>query len=141
MLQASENISSFSDAIRPTTEIPFGITPFGLMETLPDENRVLLFVSQKKEHDPEGDPPPVGSNNGQIHYLDDKIPVCSRLLEMGYTLEDYQYDAEWIFGLVSRDPAQFELITNYRLPERPRGYNCPICENCDPVVGEMMYVD
>ena len=38
MLAASENISSFGDAIRPTTEIPFGITPFGLMEVLPDEN-------------------------------------------------------------------------------------------------------
>src|SRR6267154_3905462 len=77
MLAASENTSSFGDAIRPTTEIPFGITPFGLMEVLPDENRVLLFVLQKKEHDPEWDPPPVGSNNGQIHYLDDEIPVCS----------------------------------------------------------------
>ena len=122
------------------TEIPFGITPFGLMETLPNENQILLFVSRKREDSPDWDPPWVDSS-GQINYLDDHIPARTRLLEMGYTLDDYQSDAEWLYGLVSRDPAQFELITNYRLPERPRGYNFPICENCDPVIGEMMYVD
>jgi hypothetical protein len=134
------NISYFSDAIRSTTEIPFGITPFGIMEVLPNENQILLFVSWKRESDPDWDPPQVDSS-GQINYLDDPIPACPRLLEMGYNLDEYQSDAEWLYGLVSRDPAQFELIMNYRLPECPRGHNCPICKNCDPVIGEMMYVD
>jgi hypothetical protein len=84
------------------------------MEVLPDENRILLYVSRKRENDPDWNPPRVDSS-GQINYLDDPIPACPRLLEMGYSLDEYQSDAEWLYRLVSRDPAQFELITNYRL--------------------------
>jgi hypothetical protein len=99
VLAASENISSFDDTIRPTTEIPFG-----LMEVLPDENWILLYVSWKREDNPNWNSPWVDSS-GQINYLDDPIPACLRLLEMDYSLDEYQSDAEWLYGLVSRDPA------------------------------------
>ena len=58
---------------------------------------------------------------------------------MGYTSDDIWLDAIWLQRLAATSPQGFKQLTNFRIPDCPRGRSCRICRECSPQRSEETY--
>lgn len=110
--------------------IPKDWYPFDVLQALTDDERVTVFVMRKRDDDPMWTPSKAPEGD------DPKGELPVELVQLGYTTADEFEDADWLEELMNRDYDLFQQLTGYR-----KRYDCSVCGECAPRVGEIRVMD
>lgn len=110
--------------------IPQGWYPIDVLHALTDDERVMIFITRKRDDDPMWTPSKAPEGD------DPKGELPVELVQLGYTTADEFADADWLEELLDRNYDLFQQMTGYR-----KRYDCSVCGDCAPRVGEIHSVD
>ena len=140
------------------TSILPGWMPYDVLQALPDEVRIELYSTRRREENPDWAPKvpmiefalnsSVNSSTGVTPFelthgykppLDDNARnhFPAELIALGYTVHEELDDCHWLERLAEQRPEQFQLLTGYRVPPRVK---CEECNNCNPRLWETVHV-
>jgi len=111
--------------------IPWGMMPYELLISLPDE----IYTCQMWEQDPNWSPPEYDIQQIEIYHVDNRVlpDISMQLLHMGYMMSKENEDAKWIHCLALNDISVFTEVMGYY---RPPDVYYTACGECLPEVLE-----
>ena len=116
----------------PLYTIPADWVPFDLLQELSLASSVEVYTARMRNEDLDWHPIPSLLEGNAV------TGIPSALSALGYVPVDEFRDADWLERLAIRDPAEFQRITGYRIPDRP---TCVECGDCIPQARVLLCVD